>query len=264
MEFNTFTDFLCFSKLLHELRHMIWEMALPLPFLIKLHTVHDRLERPNIYQMHYKHVYALKRTLPVILYVCQESRAVGLKHYELLFDTNSRPVKSTLRDIYPSESVFPEHEPLPYDQPAPIYVDLDWDILHLGRQVDLFQSRDGFREEYFSLPGPNFTKIEKTLYRNRFFIEMLAKLFPAAFLFQIRYFALDDMFFWRENVGFIDMDLHLENISRAGGIHKTTIVYDLEAYRDATVTSTAISRRYNRLLANVPDATHTRKMMGLN
>ena len=80
----------------------------------------------------FTHVWvAAKLPVPAILHVCRESRAIGLKHYELVFDSNPRPAKEdmlALQNLPPlrgvERAIF-----FPYETKAMVYVDLERDII---------------------------------------------------------------------------------------------------------------------------------------
>lgn len=65
-----------------------------------------------------------------MLHACHDSRTVGLKHYELAFDSNCRPAREDFPDLHdlPAQRggrVFT----FPFERKAMVYVDLERDII---------------------------------------------------------------------------------------------------------------------------------------
>lgn len=125
------TTFHLFSNLPQELRNEIWTLTLPAPRLIHVQTEKGEVQisgrHPN---RPFSHVWAKKLAVPVVLHVCHDARTVGLKHYELVFDTNCRPAKEDLPDLH-DLSITRKGRQLtfPFERRAMMYVDLDRDYI---------------------------------------------------------------------------------------------------------------------------------------
>ncbi|KAL2073873.1 hypothetical protein VTL71DRAFT_11199 [Oculimacula yallundae] len=74
------------------------------------------------------HVSAKKLPVPVLLLVCYQSRVLGLNHYKLVLDTNSRPAKEDLphlRNLPAVRGNRTQHQLLfPFERKAMMYIDL--------------------------------------------------------------------------------------------------------------------------------------------
>jgi len=77
--------FTIFSKLPIELRLIIWEMALPGPRCITgwFYRSHDYHQETEEHGSTIRWILIFSDKSPVMLYTCQESRAVALGHYQL-------------------------------------------------------------------------------------------------------------------------------------------------------------------------------------
>ena len=103
---NTFHPF---SRLPTELRDMIWELAVPGPRLVEVHFNANLKEQCSgeddavTRRKPLKHRFLAK--LPVLLHVCRDSRAIGLKYYELALGCKgySKPVFFNFKEdiLYP-------------------------------------------------------------------------------------------------------------------------------------------------------------------
>src|SRR4051794_21265684 len=109
-------SFPSFAELPAELRQEIWKLAFPPPRIIQIHTARGEILFTNSKstitrrRKKFKHVYATKASVPTVLHVCQESRLVALRHYQLTFDSNPRPARASLLESTRSrgdEATFP-------------------------------------------------------------------------------------------------------------------------------------------------------------
>ncbi|KAF8851572.1 hypothetical protein BDZ45DRAFT_143283 [Acephala macrosclerotiorum] len=128
-------DFYLFPYLPAEIRMQIWEAALP-SRIINIHAVRGRFfwSRPEdserrsanwIYP--FEHVWVDKVPVPSILQVNRESREVGLRHYQLLFDSNSRPNREDVEHRMPQTAGSPIFA---FETSAMIYYDPERDLFH--------------------------------------------------------------------------------------------------------------------------------------
>ena len=77
------TTFHKFKHLTPELRHMIWKMILPGARVIPL--------RPRPSKTACFEIYETKIPTPVTLAICQESRSIALKHFDICLDSPDHP-----------------------------------------------------------------------------------------------------------------------------------------------------------------------------
>ncbi len=82
---------MCFSKLPREIQLSIWEYSLPPPRLIDISAEAGQFARKISEGAgnRLKHVWLERRPVPAILHASADSRAVALKHYELILDTTT-------------------------------------------------------------------------------------------------------------------------------------------------------------------------------
>ena len=96
--------FTCFSRLPFELRKSIWEYSCrhernldiwvtPLPPVFYV-------DEPQPFK------YVTTTSPPVVLHTCHESRAAGLKHYDLSFGTTAYRVGAHLWSVYKPEQLY--------------------------------------------------------------------------------------------------------------------------------------------------------------
>jgi hypothetical protein len=127
-----------FSRFPPEIRCAVWELLVPAPRLISLYTVRGEVVFTNSSnnstrrRREFKHVYTSKTAVPVLLHACRESRRIGLKYYELQFDTHPRPSAESLTALARRGDVLTG---LPFETPAPIYVDFARDVMFLTDDV---------------------------------------------------------------------------------------------------------------------------------
>lgn len=128
-------DFYLFSHLPAEIRIQIWEAALP-SRIINIHAVRGRFfwsslgdsgKRSANWIHPFEHVWADKVPVPSILQVNREAREVGLRHYQLLFDSNSRPNREDVEHRMPQTAGTPIFA---FETAAKIYCDPERDLFH--------------------------------------------------------------------------------------------------------------------------------------
>ena len=152
------TKFGSFSSLPREIRDEIWLYSLPPPRLLVIHAQRGEIEVPGRRgpPRPYSHVWAKKTPVPVILQVCRESRIVGLRNYELVFDTNPRPAKEDLVDIHdiePPPGIRSRAFVFPFNTKAPVYVNLERDIVVAQHGNSYRPPRGGWPRRDPSFPG---------------------------------------------------------------------------------------------------------------
>ncbi|KAH8679774.1 hypothetical protein BGZ60DRAFT_236973 [Tricladium varicosporioides] len=178
-----------FTSLPTEIRHQIWITAIPLPRLIDLHTVRGEIRFTNITnnldrrKRPFKHCYASKLPVPSLLHTCSESRDIALKFYQLIFDTNPRPCRSAISNIIPRGHAA---DSLPFENPAPIFVDLSRDVFFLTAD----HNKDRL-DQYPSMPRRFSFSFASSFFENN----VLAETVPQHILEQIQYIAMNRMLF---------------------------------------------------------------------
>ena len=130
-------DFYLFSRLPAEIRLQIWEAVLP-SRIINIHAIkgrwhwsefHGSSRRVTNWTHPFEHIWVDKVPVPNILHVNRESREVGLRHYQLLFDSNPRPSRDAVEFRMPQTT---SGRPIfIFESPAMIYCK---SILPPGRQ----------------------------------------------------------------------------------------------------------------------------------
>ena len=176
-----------YSRLPFEVRAAIWELSLPAPRIINVRAEQGeiliRRHRENEARPQFKHVWAEKAPVPEILQICRDSRTVGLRHYELVFDSNQRPSNEDIPES-PSSGLRGRQVVFPFDTKAMIYVDLERDIIvtshrHLG--------------SYMFLPNPPQDRpefIDWPVQVREFQITIFREIVPPEVLKRIRTFAV--------------------------------------------------------------------------
>jgi hypothetical protein len=117
-----------FPELLPEIRLMSWEYSLPSPRVINVYvnrSVHFP-GCPRHFEPSHEHVYLNKTPVPAILHACYDSRTVGLKHYQLILDSNELEDRMTFHKGTVHEVCRALGHP---GTKSPVYVDLDQDVL---------------------------------------------------------------------------------------------------------------------------------------
>jgi hypothetical protein len=194
-------SFPSFSLLPTELRLEVWRLAFPPARLIGLHTVRGELiftnSTSNITRRrkHFKHLYASKVQVPTVLHVCQESRSIASRHYQLTFDSNPRPPKALLE--YKSRGDEPS---FPFETAAMIYCDLDRDIVFLTKE----RSKMKFSE----MPTSSYGFFENFVF---------TVTIPKDILCRIKYLALSNML-WNGSARFAEMRDHLRSLDALKGL----------------------------------------------
>ncbi|KAH7408012.1 hypothetical protein BKA64DRAFT_437261 [Cadophora sp. MPI-SDFR-AT-0126] len=191
------TTFHLFPHLPLELRTEIWSLSLPPPRLIHVQTEKGEIRIPGRHPNKYcSHVWAKRLPVPSILHTCRDARVVGLKHYELLFDTNCRPAKEDLPDLHDlplqrggggraRELIFP------FERKALMYVDLQRDyIVTSHRRINFRRPPTGWPKDEMEDPRFAAWPVQQGFFR----IETFREVVPEEVYTRIRNFAAAFMF----------------------------------------------------------------------
>ncbi|PVH81816.1 hypothetical protein DL98DRAFT_514452 [Cadophora sp. DSE1049] len=202
------TIFHLFPHLPLELRNEIWSLALPPPRLIHVQTEKGEIRIPGRHpNKPFLHVWAKRLPVPSILYTCRDARATGLKHYELVFDTNCRPAKEDLPDLHdlPAQRGGRARELIfPFERKALMYVDLERDyIVTSHRRMAFRRPPKGWPKDEMEDPRFAAWPVQQGLFK----IETFREVVPEEVYTRIRNFAarftltLNELFNRRYGIG---------------------------------------------------------------
>ncbi|RDW89517.1 hypothetical protein BP6252_01549 [Coleophoma cylindrospora] len=207
-------DFPQFCRFPFEIREQIWSWCLPAPRIIPIFTTEKtvKLHGFHKYRSFLQIWVPVPVPVPCILQITQESRRMGLQHYELALDRNWFPSPEDLRDAGDLEPMSRRNRALAFrvEQRKRVYVDFRRDLL-VGqnpvpgrRSKSLLSIPDHPRHRHFPLAGLHGLETgEWLVWSTRFSVEIFKKRISHDVLSKIVLFAVmmgipsDDVADWR-------------------------------------------------------------------